>query len=300
MDCTIANVGEKLIVGQLDLSFLTAGAKLLPGTAILNGPVYVGLTPQVGVARASCMIGPPLPPTPSISLEVTGISNFIGNINLTGIVNRFAYTNISGFTNSISAKITTGFSYKGAIDWSNAAKINSGFNLNYSFVQTPLTNSPIVNGFATGNKPFDIPHVVKKGKRIRHICVEAPAADIYIRGTLVDSNIIEIPEYWEGLVDLETLTVNLTPKETYQELFVDKMEWGKRIIIKNNAGGKINCDYQIWASRWINPMDHSEKLYVVYDGESPDDYPGNKESFLVGGWDYDKRNPSWKPIKDKE
>jgi hypothetical protein len=38
MDCTISNVGEKLVVGQLDMSFLTANSKLLPGTAVVNGP----------------------------------------------------------------------------------------------------------------------------------------------------------------------------------------------------------------------------------------------------------------------
>lgn len=224
MDCTISNVAEKLIVGQLDLSFLTAGAKLLPGTAVINGPAYIGLTPQVGIARAACMIGPPLPPTPSISLEVTGVSNFIGNINTTGIINDFAFSNIFGFSSILSASFQSGATIKSAIDWSQAVKINNGFNLNYSFVDTPLTKSPLVNGslftgYAAGNKPFDIPHVIKEGKRIRHICVEAPAADIYIRGSLIESNVIEIPEYWDGLVDLESITVNLTPKETYQELF---------------------------------------------------------------------------------
>jgi hypothetical protein len=40
-------------------------------------------------------------------------------------------------------------------------------------------------------------------------------------------------------------------------------------------------------------MDHEEKLHVVYDGETPDDYPGGNKSFLIGGWDYDRRNPQW-------
>lgn len=37
-DFTVVNAGEKLIVGQLDMSFLTANDKLLPGTAVVNGP----------------------------------------------------------------------------------------------------------------------------------------------------------------------------------------------------------------------------------------------------------------------
>ena len=33
----------------------------------------------------------------------------------------------------------------------------------------------------------------------------------------------------------------------------------------------------------------NEKLHVVYDGESPDDYPGNPQNFSVAGWDYDRK-----------
>lgn len=51
-DLTIANVGEKLVVGQVDTSFLNASSRLLPGTAVLNGPVYIGMPAQIGVARA--------------------------------------------------------------------------------------------------------------------------------------------------------------------------------------------------------------------------------------------------------
>ena len=80
-DFTVLNAGEKLVVGQLDMSFLTANSKLAPGTAVINGPCYIGLTPQIGIARATCMIGPPIPGvTLPVSLEVTGITNFAGII----------------------------------------------------------------------------------------------------------------------------------------------------------------------------------------------------------------------------
>jgi hypothetical protein len=49
-DFTVANIGEKLLVGQLDTSFLSLTDKLTPGTAVINGPCYIGLTPQIGVA----------------------------------------------------------------------------------------------------------------------------------------------------------------------------------------------------------------------------------------------------------
>lgn len=153
-----------------------------------------------------------------------------------------------------------------------------------------------LTGVASGNKLFDIPHVTQKGKRIRHIIAEGPEAGIYVRGKIKDTNVIELPEYWDGLVDPETITVTLTQIGHSQDLIVDKINLDKNIIIRSGSGTNIHCYYEIWASRWINPMNHDEKLIVVYDGETPDDYPGDNKQFLIGGWDYDRRTPYWEPL----
>lgn len=169
-------------------------------------------------------------------------------------------------------------------------------NLNITVQATAPTFNGNLNGVASGNKTlaaFDIPHVMQQGKRIRHIVAEGPEPGIYIRGKLSDSNVIELPEYWEGLIDPESITVTLTQIGYSQDLIVEGIEWGKRVKIKSGNGANINCYYEVWAARWVNPMDHSEELHVVYEGKSPDDYPGNKSSFLVGGWDYDRRSPEW-------
>ena len=160
----------------------------------------------------------------------------------------------------------------------------------------------VFNGVATGNKlasSFDIPHAKKKGKRIRHIVAEGPEAGIYVRGKIKDTNVIELPEYWDGLIDPETITVTLTQIGYSQDLIVERIEWGKNIIIRSGVGANIHCYYEVWAARWLNPMNHDEKLIVVYDGETPDDYPGDNKQFLIGGWDYDRRNPQWEPF-DKD
>lgn len=155
-----------------------------------------------------------------------------------------------------------------------------------------------LTGVASGNKvlPFDIPHVTQKGKRIRHIIAEGPEPGIYVRGKIKDTNIIELPEYWDGLIDPETITVTLTQIGYSQDLIVDKIDLSKNITIRSGSGTNIHCYYEVWASRWINPMNHDEKLIVVYDGETPDDYPGDNKQFLIGGWDYDRRNPYWEPL----
>lgn len=153
-----------------------------------------------------------------------------------------------------------------------------------------------LNGVASGNKTlgaFDIPHVKDESKRIRHIVAEGPEPGIYIRGQLKDANVIELPEYWDGLIDPETITVTLTQIGYSQDLIVDKIEWGKNIIIRSGLGANIHCYYEVWAARWLNPMNHEEKLQVVYEGKTPDDYPDGNKNFLIGGWDYDRRNSQW-------
>lgn len=255
-DLTVANVGEKLIVGQLDTSFLTAGAKLLPGTAVLNGPVFIGLTAQAGVARATCMIGPPLPGlTVPASLEVTGIANFVGDTNTIGI---------SKFL---------GIAMKLATDISAAVKVNTGAHISTANKvitgSLNVTGTCVIGGLFTAAggvaapfKKFDIPHPSKEGYRLVHSCLEGPEIGVYIRGRLIKSNTIELPYYWKDLVDLETITVNLTPYNTYQELYYKIGEWGRTIKVFSNSGGIIDCSYTIYAERKDLP-----KLVIEYKEE---------------------------------
>lgn len=151
-------------------------------------------------------------------------------------------------------------------------------------ITAPTFQGGVFIGRATGNKSFDIPHVTEPGKRIRHVCAEGPEPGIYIRGKLKNSNQITLPEYWNGLIDPETITVTLTQIGYSQDLIVDSIEWGKVVKIRSGNGANINCYYEIWAARWVNPDNHDEKLHVVYDGETPADYPGDNDNFIVGGF----------------
>jgi hypothetical protein len=47
---------------------------------------------------------------------------------------------------------------------------------------------------------------------------------VFIRGKLKGSNIIELPEYWDGLVDPETITVTLTQIGSSQDLIVEDIK----------------------------------------------------------------------------
>jgi hypothetical protein len=292
MDCTISNVGEKLVVGQLDTSFLTANSKLLPGTAVINGPCYIGLTPQIGVARATCMIGPPLKGVP-VSLEVTGWSNFAGITNTAGTINDLAVSNIFGFTSRIGAEIQSAFKSIFGLKTNAAVQITQGPKVCQAVTTTPLVHAQagvfntivaktgVMTGVniagCVGKKNFDIPHPTKEGWRLRHVCIEGPTADVYVRGRLNNSNVIELPEYWRRLVDPETITVNLTPVGTHQELYVDKIEWGTRILIKNNCGSGVNCYYTVYGERA-----DTDKNIPEYEG-TYNDYPGDNSQYTSSG-----------------
>ena len=146
-------------------------------------------------------------------------------------------------------------------------------------VTGPITSATEVTAAGitlTSRKPFDIPHPTKEGHRLRHVCLEGPESGVYVRGRLTGKNVIELPEYWRGLVDPETITVTLTQIKTSQDLIVDAIEWGSRIKIKSGNGTNIDCYYVVHAER-----SDGEKLIVEYEGNSIDDYPGDNSIYSI-------------------
>jgi hypothetical protein len=128
----------------------------------------------------------------------------------------------------------------------------------------------------TTRKPFDIPHPNKKGWRLRHVCLEGPESGVYHRGRLTKKNVIDLPEYWRGLVDPESITATLTQIRTSQDLIIDGIEWGSQIKIKSGNGTDIDCYYLVHGER-----KDGEKLIVEYEGQSSDDYPGDNSIYSI-------------------
>ena len=129
-------------------------------------------------------------------------------------------------------------------------------------------------------KGFDIKHPNKDNHRLRHICLEGPEAGVYFRGKLDGTNIIKLPEYWKGLIDYDTITVNLTPYGSKDELFVKDVD-EDRIIVSGNRLTNVKCFYDVHASR----ID-GEPLIVEYEGSTPADYPGSADQYSISGFDY--------------
>ena len=276
-------IGDKLCVGPLDYSFIPAiGA--IPGTSVLNGPVWIGAGGPP-IPTANCMIGPGLNP---ISLQVIGIANFYSITNQIGINNRSGLANITGYTQKLGASTKAAFSGTTGFSAKSAAQTTAGPNYAQAFAKTPLAIANVILGNVTTTtginpqqaaalatkKPFDIKHPTKEGWRLRHVCVEGPTADVYVRGVVEDSDIIELPDYWEGLVDADTITISLTPIEEYQELSAQLLECNSKIKVSNNLGKVGKYSYLVFGER-----KDVDRNIAEYEGSSVEDYPGDNNEY---------------------
>ena len=87
-----------------------------------------------------------------------------------------------------------------------------------------------VNGaLKATTKSFDIEHPTKEGMRLHHGALEGPEHGVYIRGHQVGET-IELPDYWLGLVDEDTITVQLTAKGRTQNLYVNSVDREKVVV----------------------------------------------------------------------
>ena len=121
---------------------------------------------------------------------------------------------------------------------------------------TLVINAATVNAttFSSQSKAFNIPHPTKEGKRLWHGCLEGPEYGVYVRGRLTERTTIELPDYWDGLVDPETITVHLTQIGSHQDLMVEKIEWGKTVHVKSGTASRIDCYYTVNAMRKDVPV----------------------------------------------
>ena len=88
---------------------------------------------------------------------------------------------------------------------------------------------------------------------------------------------IDLPNYWKGLVDWTTITVNLTPVGSHQDIIVKRFD-EEKIYLQSNGGLTVDCLYHIYAER-----KDCERNISEYEGASPEDYPGDNSQYLQSG-----------------
>ena len=175
----------------------------------------------------------------------------------------------------------------------NALYVSGGKSVDTVYIKGDLYVSGKIDGgnkgrlagrFGTSDalppKSFDIEHPIKgKGWRLRYVCLEGPEAAVYCRGRLKESNVINLPDHWKGLVHEDSISVHLQPiGDIHLHLNVVSFD-NEKIVIKEADDKSIDCFYHVHGERKdVNPV------LVEYEGNSRYDYPDpnlNEESGMA-------------------
>jgi hypothetical protein len=114
-----------------------------------------------------------------------------------------------------------------------------------------VTGTANVNGaFTAVTKSFKIKHQREEGKSLIYGVLEGPEHAVYARGKLTNSNTIILPNEWEWLVDMDSVTVQLTPIGSHQKLYIKNIE-NLTITVGNEnlLSSNVNCYYIVHAAR---------------------------------------------------
>ena len=244
---------DKLIVGTNDVSYVEPDISPT-GTAVLNGPVYIGK------------------PTASPSYEA--FLNVSSNAAEQSPIDR-------------QAKAEANLAIKSDGDVKIDGDGKTSFSLEVTGGEVHFTNDLICDAISPRSlaarfgvadsrpKPFDIQHPTKgDGHRLRYACIEGPEVGVYYRGRLKGKNIIELPNYWKDLVHEDSITVQLQPIGKNQNLVIESFN-SAYVVIELGSNQDfltgeilIDCFYHVYAERKdVNP------LITEYEGNDCFDYP---------------------------
>ena len=125
------------------------------------------------------------------------------------------------------------------------------FSASVGFATPIASGTANVNGaFTAVTKSFKIKHQREEGKSLIYGVLEGPEHAVYARGKLTDSNIIILPEEWEWLVDMDSVTVQLTPIGSHQKLYVKSIDnFTITVGNENLFNSNVNCYYIVHATR---------------------------------------------------
>jgi len=210
-------------------------------------------------------------PGPNVATPSNSAALFIGDVDIRG------YTRIS-------SQLAVGNNVSVGSDVIVAGNIGAGGNINLG--GTLKAAGDVISQCGAHilrlKKNFDIPHPTREGWRLTHTCVEGPEAAVYVRGRVKNQTEIHLPEYWKGLVDIDTITVNLTAIGAHQDVIIKRCDESK-VYLQAKGGMPIDCFYHIMAER-----KDTEKLIPEYEG-TIEDYPGDNSQRSIAGYHYDTK-----------
>ena len=238
--------GGQLIVAAKKIvpKALGVGENKVDHTAYIQGNTQIGNDGDFSSANATLMVGR------ESTIGTPAAIRTVGNVDIRGDGGTPNGLYVTGGSSVNSLFVSGDLYVSGSIDGGNKGRLAARF------------------GAADGRpKPFDIKHPSKDGYRLRYACIEGPEVGVYCRGRVRNEKIIKLPDYWKDLVDVESISVQLQPIGSHQDIIIKR--WDEEFIYLQAQGGMpVNCFYHVYAARKdVNP------LYVEYQGESWKDYP---------------------------
>ena len=220
---------------------LGIGEEKIDHSAYIEGNTQIGKVDAFSSAVATLMVG---------REDTKGTPNAIetrGNVDIIGDGGTSNALYVSGGSGANTVHIIGDLYVSGSTDTGNKGRLASRF------------------GAADGRpKPFDIKHPSKEGWRLRYACIEGPEVGVYCRGRVRNEKIIRLPNYWKDLVDVESISVQLQPIGSHQDIIVKR--WDEEFVYLQAQGGMpVNCFYHVYAARKdVNPC-------LLYTSPSPRD-----------------------------
>ena len=165
------------------------------------------------------------------------------------VLNLVAGNNITFGVDTVNDKIT--INSDDSTKLSNTSGVTFGGdltitgNVGIGTAQTSSFRLEVGGAFAATTKSFIIDHPTKPGRRLRYASLEGPENGVYIRGKSY-SNVIELPDYWKGLVDEDTITAHITPFGAPQNLYVWRIS---NNIVYVEGSEPMSYYYAVFAER---------------------------------------------------
>jgi len=186
----------------------------------------------------------------------TGTGNY-GNSNVASYLsNSVQIGNLSILNTTPSTSNATGaLTVAGGIGVAGNIYVSNAFvSGNLGIGTTVMTSGYVLTvngGLAATTKSFAIPHPTKANMSLRYASLEGPENGVYFRGKLTGSNKIALPDYWTKLVDVDTITVQLTPIGRHQKLYVVDItnKYIQLGVDSALADAAICCFYTVYAER---------------------------------------------------
>ncbi len=232
--------------GTLTLSSSTASTSTTTGALIVTGGVGVGGSINVGgVSKFTS--------STASTNSSTGAVIITGGLGVGGSVHAGTAVSAPLFSSSAAVVLRPGTDTISGIQFCRTGTgatimvidtLNSRVGIGLTYPEYDLE---VAGEISATLKSFIIDHPTKPGMRLRYTSLEGPENGVYFRGELKGSNVIELPDYWTGLVDENTITVHLTPIGN-KTIFVKEIKDNK-VFVGARLFQKIHCFYSVWAER---------------------------------------------------